>query len=62
MTDEEIRAYIKQECPHISDEHIDRHCELLGITLIEYKEQFERALAARRRDNPDYPKRKYDYN
>ena len=55
MTDAEIRAYIKKECPHITDEFIDNFIEFHNITLQEYLERFNRALAARRRDNPNYP-------
>ena len=55
MTDAEIRAHIKKECPHITDKFIDNFMEHNNMTLQEYLNWFDRALAARRRDNPNYP-------
>ena len=61
MTDEEIRESLKNDLG-VDDNFIDNFCEFNGMTLEEYRKWADRALAARRRDNPDYPKRKYDYN
>lgn len=36
-------------------EEILEHCENAGISLKEYRELQLRALAARRKDNPNYP-------
>ena len=55
MTDEEIRASIKHEMPNITDEFIDNFLEHHNITIQEYKAQFDRALVARRKYNPNYP-------
>ena len=59
MTDLEIREHIKKECPHIDDEFIDNFISFNNMTLQEYLVWFDRALAARRRDNPNYPKPLY---
>lgn len=55
MKDEEIRASIKQDLPHITDKDIDDYLEHNNKTLQEYREWLDRALAARRKDNPNYP-------
>ena len=66
MTEAEIREYIKKECPQITDEFIDDFCATHDISIQQYKQQFDRALAARRKSNPNYPnmidgsKRKWD--
>ncbi|MBQ8689463.1 MAG: hypothetical protein IJ515_03775 [Clostridia bacterium] len=61
MTDEEIRESIKKDLPHITDEDIDNYMETTGQNLTQYRAWLDRALAARRKNNPDYPKRKYDW-
>ena len=55
MTDEEIRESIKKDLPHITDEDIDDYMETTGKTLAQYRVWLDRALAARRKDNPNYP-------
>ena len=55
MTEKEIRESIKLEMPNITDEFIDEFLENNNITIQEYKVRFDRALAARRKDNPNYP-------
>ena len=39
-------------------EEVLEHCEKCGISLKEYRELQLRALAARRKDNPNYPGKK----
>lgn len=58
MTDEEIRESIKKDLPHITDEYIDEYLKHNNKTLPEYRAWLDRALAARRKDNPDYPGKK----
>ena len=55
MTEKEIRESIKHEMPNITDEFIDEFLEKNNITIQEYKVSFDCALAARRKDNPNYP-------
>lgn len=55
MTDEEIRASIKQDLPHITDDFIDEYLEHNNISLSQYREWLNKALKARRKDNPNYP-------
>ena len=61
MTDEEIRESIKQDIG-ASDEEIDEFCQFHNWVLSDYRNWLDLALAARRRDNPDYPNRKYDWS
>lgn len=55
MTDEEIRKSIKKDLPHITDEEIDDYMQTTGQNLAQYRAWLDRALAARRKDNPNYP-------
>ena len=55
MTDEEIRESIKKDLPHITDEDIDNYMQTTGQNLAQYRAWLDRALAARRKDNPNYP-------
>ena len=60
MTDEEIRAIIKEDFG-ISDKKIDQFCKLFNLSLSEYLNRLERAVAARKRDNPNYDPKKKPY-
>lgn len=43
----------------ITREQVLEHCVFHKITFAEYRSRIDRAIAARRRDNPDYdPKKK----
>ena len=55
MTDEEIRESIKLDLPHITDSDIDEFLKHNNMTLAEYRTWIDRALASRRKDNPNYP-------
>ena len=56
MTDQEIRESIKRDVPGgITDEEIDDFLERCNMTIADYRNWLDRALAARRRDNPNYP-------
>ena len=57
MTEKEMRESIKRELPHITDEFIDNFLEHNNMTIQEYKALVDRALAERRKDNPNYPKK-----
>lgn len=46
MTEEEIRQSIKDDVG-VSDEFIDKHCKLLGITIEQYRKNVDRSLIAR---------------
>ena len=46
MTEEEIRQSIKYDVG-VSDEFIDKHCKLLGITIEQYRKNVDRSLIAR---------------
>lgn len=61
MTDEEIRESIKRDIG-VSDEYIDEFCQHNNFSLSDYRNWLDRALAARRKDNPIYPKRIYEYD
>jgi hypothetical protein len=60
MTDEELRESIKNDID-ITDEEIDRHCKFNNISLSEYRNRLDRAIAARKRDNPNYDPKKKPY-
>ena len=54
----EIFETRQEELTEERKEWLIEHCELCGITIKEYRELQLRALAARRKDNPNYPGKK----
>ena len=55
MTDEEIRKSIKRDLPGLTDEHMDTFMKKSGKTLAEYRDWVDRYIAARKKDNPNWP-------
>ena len=55
MTDQELRESIKKDLTYITDEEIDSYMATTGQNLAQYRVWLNRALAARRKNNPNYP-------
>ena len=55
MTEQEIRESIKRDLPGLTDQHMDEFMERCNMTIQDYRNWTDRHIAARKKDNPNWP-------